>query len=200
MSKLLIGIHGKPHAGKDTIADYLIDEYGFYKFGPSNPVKRTAAAMFNVPIECFIDPALKEKIDPFWKISYREMAQKVGKESSRDVFGEDFWMMHVGQKLAQIEQEDTQATQRDIRMGVVMADIRYSNEARWVKNNGGVVLFVERSDRARGYVANSGHAAEQGLPEDLADYIVSNDGDFKQLYRRIDKMVEWCVRGANKNE
>jgi hypothetical protein len=186
MSKLLIGIHGRPHSGKDTVADYLVDKYGFSKFGPSFPVKATAAAMFDVDIECFYDLNIKETIDPFWNISYREMAQKVGKESSRDVFGEDIWMRHVEKRLL----DDTADN-----IGIVLADIRYPNEAEWVRAHGGKVLFITRSDNLRGYVANSTHPCEHGLDFSLADWSIQNDGTIHALFENVDWLLE-----MNKNE
>lgn len=180
MSKLLIGIHGKPRSGKDTVADYLVSEYRLSKFGPSFPVKATAAAMFDVDINCFYDQSIKETIDPFWGISYREMAQKVGKESSRDVFGDDIWMRHVEKRL-----KDDTTNDR----GIVLADIRYANEAEWVKAHGGTVLFVYRSSENRGYVANASHPAEQGLPETVADYIINNNSTLGMLYDKVDGLM-----------
>jgi len=177
MTKLLIGIHGKPHSGKDTAANYLVDKYGFSKFGPSFPIKITAAAMFDVDIECFYNPEIKETIDPFWGISYREMAQKIGKESSRDVFFEDIWMRHVEKRLNDDNTDN---------VGIVLADIRYANEAEWVKAHGGKVLFVYRSSENRGYIANSNHPAEQGLNELLADHTINNNGTVKLLFQNID--------------
>jgi len=173
MSKLLIGIHGRPHSGKDTAANYLVDKYGFSKFGPSFPVKATAAAMFDVDIDCFYNPEIKETIDPFWGISYREMAQKIGKESSRDVFFEDIWMRHVEKRLGN-------------GVNIVLADIRYFNEAEWVRNHGGTVIFINRDALSRGYVANEQHPCERGLPDELAHFIVENNGTIKQLFQSID--------------
>lgn len=193
MSKLLIGIHGKPHSGKDTVADYLVDKYGFSKFGPSFPVKATAAAMFDVDIECFYDLKLKEKIDPFWGISYREMAQKVGKESSRDVFGEDIWMRHVAKKLQDMEKPT--CSDKSV-IGIVLADVRYPNEAVWVRDHGGKVLFINRNDYFRGYVANPTHPCEAGLENHLADWTIQNDGTIHELFENVD----WLVNGLIKDQ
>jgi len=178
MTKMLIGIHGKPRAGKDTLAKYLREKYKLFQFGPSVAVKATAAAMFNVPLNCFYDDNLKEQIDPFWQISYREMAQKVGKESSRDIFGEDIWMRHVAKMRAELPADCN---------GLIFADIRYQNEAVWVRNNGGLVVFVTRENRS--YVANETHAAEQGLPTEFADVIIPNNDTFEELFKRADLVV-----------
>ncbi len=176
MDKTLIGIHGKPRSGKDTIADHLRDKYKLLRYGPSVPVKRVAAVMFDVPEAVFSDDKLKDTIDPFWNITYRQMAQKVGKECSRDLFGEDFWLRHVERALQTMDHP-----------GIVLADLRYANEASWVRQQGGLVLFVKRDQR--GFVSNEGHPAEQGLSDDLADVIVSNNGTIEELYEKVDLIV-----------
>lgn len=177
----LIGIHGKPRAGKDTLANIFV-RHGYLRYGPGDPVKQATAAMFNVEIENFYLDHRKDTVDPFWNISYREMAQKVGKESSRDVFGEDFWMRHVERKLSLLGDNH----------GLVLADIRYENEIHWVKARNGVVIFVKRDHRD--YVANEGHAAERGLPENLADFIIENNGTIKELQDRAQELlVSWGI-------
>ncbi|HUW48078.1 hypothetical protein E4H12_15655 [Candidatus Thorarchaeota archaeon] len=179
MKKVLIGIHGKPRAGKDTLAKFLKEKYVLLQYGPSVPVKEATAAMFDVPVECFYDDAVKDTVNKFWGISYREMAQKVGKESSRDIFGEDFWMRHVEKVLTEIPEGFN---------GLVFADIRYANEVDWIKKHGGLVIFVTREFRS--FVANEEHAAERGLPLDLADVVLPNNGTIQELYDKADLIVE----------
>lgn len=174
----LIGIHGLPRAGKDTIANFLVSEHGYLRHGPSVHVKDAAAAMFGVPREYFDDDNIKDRMDPFWKKSYREMAQYVGKECSRDIFGEDFWLRHVERQLIEMRSLNYQHT------GMVLADIRYENEVEWVKKNNGIVLFVIRSVN-RPKASNEGHAAERGLNPSLADQIVYNNDTIYELYEQV---------------
>ena len=179
MEKVLIGVHGKPRAGKDTIAYYLMGKHNFVRFGPGDPVKRTAAVMFDVDIKNFYDDKLKDAMNPYWKMTHRDILQKVGKESSRDVFGEDFWMCHIEKKLL---------TLPDDVPGLVLPDIRYANETHWVRDHGGLMIFVERPNRPA--VADESHPAEQGLPLELADIIIPNDGTIEDLHAKIDLIVE----------
>jgi hypothetical protein len=173
---ILIGLHGKPRAGKDSICNYILaNDPSLMRFGPSVQVKKATAAMFDIPEEYLYDDKMKEQIDPYWGISYREMAQKVGKESSRDVFGSDFWMRHVENFLFNKLPEG--------KRGIILADIRYANEVDWVKERGGFVIFVTRQNRS--YVANEGHEVERGLNEDLADIVIRNDRSFDDLHLNV---------------
>lgn len=178
MTPILIGIHAKPRAGKDSVCNYLLKTKSLIRFGPSVQVKKTTAAMFNIPEEYLYDDDMKDTIDPYWGISYREMAQKVGKESSRDIFGEDFWIRHVEKYL----HHDLPIT----KSGIILADIRYKNEVEWVKQKGGKVIFITRKNKPA--AANETHPAEIGLPEELADFIIRNDGTLADLYASIDEL------------
>ena len=100
--RILIGLHGKPRVGKDTVANHLIKKHNLLKYGPSVRVKDTTAVMFDIPRAYLDDDSMKDQMDPFWGITYRQMAQKVGKESSRDVFGDDIWMRHVEKQLQKL--------------------------------------------------------------------------------------------------
>lgn len=192
---LLVGVHGKPHSGKDTIADYIISKYNFCKYGPSVRVKMTAATMFDVPLDCFVDQNKKETIDPFWGISYREMAQKVGKESSRDVFGDDIWMRHVEKIINKFEScnntlFDDRLETLKIITGIVLADIRYDTEAQWIHDHGGYVIITKRDTAKRGYVANESHPVEHGIDDTFGDYIIDNDETIEDLYKKVDTIVK----------
>ena len=61
----LIGICGNKFNGKDTIADYLVKNYGYTKISLSDSLKHALQEIF-----CFSDEQLwgsqKEIIDVFW--------------------------------------------------------------------------------------------------------------------------------------
>ena len=43
---MLIGICGKAGAGKDTVGDFLIQNYGFNKIALADPIKRLVKDIF----------------------------------------------------------------------------------------------------------------------------------------------------------
>ena len=43
---MIIGIYGKKRSGKDTIANFLCEKYGFIKYGFGDPIKDIAKIMF----------------------------------------------------------------------------------------------------------------------------------------------------------
>lgn len=184
---ILIGLHGKPRSGKDTLANYLIKKYSLLRYGPSVPVKNTAAAMFDVPRHYFDDDKMKDQVDPFWKITYRQMAQKVGKESSRDVFGDDIWLRHVQKLLIHIADSPPDVDQYS---GIILADIRYANEAEWVQQMGGTVIFIVRDNLPES--SGTDHPAEAGLSLDLADIVVYNNSTINDMYIDVERKFDGC--------
>lgn len=171
----LIGLHGKPRVGKDTVATYLVNKYGFMRYGPSVRVKLTTAAMFDFPAEYLDRDDMKDQMDPFWGMTYRQMAQKVGKESSRDVFGDDIWMRHVEKQLQNLPNNV---------YGLVLPDVRYASEIKWIKEHGGDVFYIIRDNAPT--TSDKGHVVDAGLPLELADVILYNNGTIDELHVRVE--------------
>jgi hypothetical protein len=186
----LIGVSGVARSGKDTVANYLIKKYNLLRYGPSVRVKDTTAVMFDVPRAYLDDETKKDTVDPFWGITYRMMMQKVGKESSRDIFGDDIWMRHVEKKLKEhtMNTKNGVLTYTGLYNGIILPDIRYANEIQWLHQHEGIVIFVQRNNlpEIRGY---ENHPGEQGLNVELADIMIYNNGTIEEMYEDIDKQL-----------
>jgi dephospho-CoA kinase len=179
INPIIIAISGRPRSGKDTVCNYLMSKMPLVRYGPSVAVKRATAAMFNFPEEYLYDDKKKETVNDFWGMSYRQMAQMIGKECSRDVFGNNFWMRHVDRYLEEDLPEETQ--------GIILADVRYQNELEWAKAREGLTINVHRTNRSE--ISNPGHAAEQGLADDLFNVVIHNNGSLKALYTTLDHLM-----------
>ena len=216
---ILIGLHGKPRVGKDTLADYLIDKYRLLRYGPSKPCKDATAAIFNIPRWWLDDNELKEKYDERWGMTVRQMAQKVG-HGMREMLGDDIWLRHVEHRLQAIDTDpictcnhskkahgpgckycDNHELAPAFRClnyqpdpskvcdykGMILTDIRYENEVEWVKRNGGDVIFIIRGNAPKS--SDQGHIIDAGLPADLADMLIYNNGTIEELYAQADKVM-----------
>jgi len=86
---MIIGIGGKKRSGKDTIADFLIKEYGFIKYGFAEPIKEIAKIIFGFDEEQLYGTK-KEEIDEVWKIKPRNFFQKFGTDYGQYIFPEHF--------------------------------------------------------------------------------------------------------------
>lgn len=172
---MLIGITGPAGAGKDTAADYLVANYGYIKRSFAGPLKRMMAAAG------WPEPANredKEKSIPGFSFSWREAAQKLGTEYGRGL-DSDVWV-----KIMQREIFDTPSIQ------FVLPDVRFENEARMIRDSGGILLFMQGRKVELGEQAE--HVSEQGVrfyPNLDRDILVDNRSTVADLYKQISNLM-----------
>lgn len=132
---VLIGLIGKKGSGKDTTADFLTGRYGFIKRAYADPLKKVCKELFLLEDGQVHDPVLKEKIDPRWDMTPRQMMQWMGTDIVRSQLGKDFWVRHMDMFRRLHPTQD-----------IVVTDVRFQNEADWITKNGGVLCRVNRPD------------------------------------------------------
>lgn len=161
----LIGIVGKKGAGKDTTADYIVKRYGFVKRAYAAPLKQACKSLFFFTDNQLEDPVEKETIDKRWGRTPRDAMQWLGTDVVRHSLGSDFWIRHMGL-----------FRQENPHIRLVIPDVRFPNEADWIKENGGVLIRVVRP----GLSTLDTHASEveqDKIETDLTIYNVSKDVD-----------------------
>jgi len=179
MKNKVIGIHGFARSGKDTVADYILDsDDTILKYSFANPLKTAVSSLFNIPRE-ELDGDNREEILPEWGLSIRQILQRFGTESMRNVFGDDFWI-----KKAQHSVDEALG---DSEYSVIISDVRFENEADFCRNNG-ILIYIERPD-ADGVVGDIGHASESGVNLNTSDYYINNDGTLEELYEKVDVIL-----------
>lgn len=122
---VIVGITGRAQHGKDTAANVLIEEFGFTRYGLADPLKEIALA-----IDPIIDSELRlGKVVALggWEAAkkypeVRRFLQALGTEGIREHLDEDAWVRHLERRLAE-----------DRPKRVVVPDVRFPNEARWVR-------------------------------------------------------------------
>lgn len=107
-------------------------------------------------------------IEPVAQLSMRSFLQRLGTEAGRDMWGPDFW-------VAQMERRLLAATAD----AVVIGDLRFDNEAEWVREVGGEVWEVQRPGLAA--TAESSHSSEAGVSPTLVDRVLVNGGSLETL-------------------
>lgn len=182
METKLIGLTGLAGCGKDTFAEKLSFHSSNVKlYAFADPLKSAASAIFNVPLDVFYIQSLKEKTDPFWGISPREMLQKLGTEACRNTFGPDIWI------------KSGQTHVNDMLLGnsrVIVTDVRFDNEAQWIIDNGGIVIDIQRDNLKKQNKHN--HVSEQGITTDK--FIIKNNGtleDLEQQAIEFAELIKW---------
>jgi hypothetical protein len=170
----VVGISGKKRSGKDTMADIFVEE-GFERHAFAEPIKGAAKMIFNLTDEQ-VDGDRKEKTDPYWKRTPREIMQHFGTDAFRETYGEKVWVDSLIQRL-----------RLRLPSAAVVKDVRFPNEVTGLQERAGAdVIRIDASERLD---HDDSHASETALDGyDGFDRTVANNGslaDFKQRSRDI---------------
>lgn len=167
-----IGLAGPAGVGKDTVADRLVEVYGFHKYSMSDPLKAALCGLLGEGLEAYEDRELKEEAHGmFPHITRRELMQSLGTGFVRKVLGKDAFL-----KLASrtIEQHDR----------TVNSSIRFENEAEWIRSQeNGHIIHIVRPENP--YKIDSNHISEKVLEVDDRDFIVYNTMNLDYLYKQL---------------
>jgi hypothetical protein len=153
MKRIIIGFCGYAGAGKDTAAAAIKRAANVsgvaQRFSFADPMRAMLAAL-GVSHEHMTDRALKEQPVPGLGRSYRQLAQTLGTEWGRVCHGEDFWVKALA---ARIDRSPCDLA--------LIPDVRFPNEAAWLKSIGGVLIRVNRP----GVIPVHPHESERHVTE-----------------------------------
>ena len=158
----LIGITGAARSGKDTAAAFLV-EAGYVRVAFADAMKDMLRAGFGLTDEHLFG-ALKEAPIDWLGRSPRYLLQTLGTEWGRNHVGADTWLRVGMQK----------ASQHPL---AVISDVRFDNEARAVRDAGGVVIRLRR----RSAPQVNAHVSEAGVSDSLINHTINNDGTLEHL-------------------
>lgn len=182
---MVIGLCGTKGAGKDTVGEYLVSQYGFDRFAFADKLKEAVCALFNmsyddinrfrnnplVTLRIYHEDGLT--VANYW--TFREILQRMGTEVGRDVFGKDFWVDLI--------EEEIKGSSK-----AVITDVRFDNEINLVKRHNSAVMWrIERSKS----INNDAHASEQLATQKWFEGVtIKNDGTVRDLYNTVDAIME----------
>jgi hypothetical protein len=141
---MLVGILGLKGSGKDTIGNYLIENYNFEKIAYAGALKDAICCIFGWDrnmMEGATEESRewREKVDEYWGFSPREMMQRIGTDLFRKQIKDDIWIKSLKLKLEKMTQGPFK-----MKTNVVITDCRFNNEIDLIKEKGGIIILVER--------------------------------------------------------
>jgi hypothetical protein len=156
----IVGIAGRAQAGKSTYAEALVDAAGGRVVAMADSVRDIAEVAFGGRFETQEQksarvPFWAERIGEEWATG-RRILQRVGTELFREHVHPDFWLYHLELRLERLGPQPL----------IAIPDLRFPNEAGWVRAHGGVVVLVERLGQPP---PSDAHASERGLPAEAID-------------------------------
>jgi len=215
--KPLIGICGHAGSGKDTLAEGIaqMDVYFVYHF--ADPIKAAINVMFGfgpahwenrdwkeepIPwLGMFMDREYCDKhgidraaVGETMRSSPRSLAQKLGTEFGREMIDKDIWLKIAQQKFAKVDQSAQMQGGRIVGLGMIIPDVRFSNEAQWIRDAGGLLLEVVRP--GQDIISENSHASEAGFDPALIDATITNDGPPSKMVMEA-RRVLWESSGLS---
>lgn len=187
---MIIGIYGKARSGKDTFAEFLIEE--FKKTGKYCMRTAFAAELKQMCMEQFglsrdeLYGDLKESMTVFGKnengrlglssnpADYwtpREIMQAIG--SFYRSIDYDFWVHKLGVYVQTHVPKDAH---------VIITDVRHINECEYVKNNNGVLIKIVRGELPKVHgMDHESETALDGKSDSYFDVVIHNNVSLDKL-------------------
>tara|TARA_B110000503_G_scaffold62141_1_gene98483 strand:- start:15 stop:668 length:654 start_codon:yes stop_codon:yes gene_type:complete len=191
---MLIGVVGLIGSGKGTVSDRLEQKHNFRKDSFARSLKDAVSSMFNWDREMLEGKtdesrAWREKPDVFWSkrfgkdVTPRWVLQYFGTEVMRQGMHDSIW---IDSCMARYDGKPT-----------VIADTRFENEIKIIREMGGSILLVKRgqdpdwfTDYVEGNVVPKNiHLSEYAWAKSEYDHLITNDGTLENLHSKIDNLI-----------
>lgn len=191
MILLLTGFKG---SGKDTVADYIVNNYDFVKYSLAEPLKFGTRILFGFSEDQMHDPTLKEVVDERYGVTPREVLQWVGTEVMQHLIGERFpifkekigrnhWISRLINNYEQLKNSINREP------NIVVADCRFPHESDVLKEKGYDVKVIRVIRENNLYSSNDMHPSELAHLDINPDYMIDNTGTYDDLYKEIDNII-----------
>ena len=178
---MIFGLAGRAGSGKDSVAEVLRSSYGIVPMKFAQPLYEMVAVMVGCTVESLQDRTLKEIPIPAIGKSPRELLQSIGTEWGRTFVGDDVWIKSMASRSLPL---------RGQGISIVITDVRFDNEADWIRRTGGAVWEVARPRHDTGCVGHAAHhASEAGIDSLLIDRTIVNDGSLGDLADAVHRAV-----------
>ncbi len=191
---MLIGVVGLINSGKGTVSDRLVQKHNFRKDSFAKSLKDAVSSMFNWDREMLEGKteesrAWREKPDTFWSkrfgkdVTPRWVLQYFGTEVMRQGMHDSIW---IDSCMARYDGKPT-----------VIADTRFENEIKIIREMGGKILLVKRGQDPEWFtnyvegniIPKDVHSSEYAWAKSEYDYLITNDGTLADLHKQVDDLI-----------
>ena len=193
--QIIIGLAGKKRSGKNSVANMISelaskDGWTVKEFAFAYQVKREVADACEVSVD-YIEKH---------KDMFRLGLQWWGTEFRRAMYGDKYWIKQLNFAM---EQEGLGQFDKHL---YIVTDVRFKNEADYIKNLGGLVVRIERPEALtwRDWLpwniirkSRDNHASETDLDNHPFRAFIVNSGTMEQLrtnVARFWKLFSACYR------
>jgi len=173
---LVFGIAGVARCGKDTLGKHLISKLNKNSLPCINI---SFASALKMDLDLFLKEKLK--ISAFTennteKDLIRPLLVTYGTDVCRRI-DPDFWIKRIDKKVKSSIQN---------KIIVIITDVRYENEAKWIKQNGGFIIHLSRIGQK-----------PANFQEKVNDPILKKISDYKIKWKTFSDEKETCAWHLN---
>lgn len=207
----IIGLVGAYKSGKDTVGQYIVDNYNGTRYAFADKLKKVCSDVFGIPLENFYNQDLKDTFTTIPAIqcpncrSFNTNHGEDGEAHCRlcNAWGElekwsTFWtyrniLQYIGTEgfrtvspmtwVNFVERAIVAASVQDADAVAVITDVRFREEAEMVWKHGGEIWRIIRP----GFGTDISHQSEQietSIPMHLVQGVIYNNGTLDQLKTR----------------
>lgn len=186
---ILLGLAGRSGSGKDTAAQHLVQHYGFVQVAFADPIRDALEAWLDERGEDYAhlhEPRLKPlPIKACNGRSARQLMQTLGDWGRAQ--HPLWWVQQLAHRIG-LANPDHLAPVHD---RIVVSDVRYPNEAAWLRQLGGHVLRVHRAaaDSGAWTMRRTHHSSEEGLHAGWVHHEIDNHGSLAALHDALDTLM-----------
>jgi hypothetical protein len=187
----VIGITGRAGHGKDTVGNLIIqyfqgsDGQPFRKESFAEPLKNVCKVLFHLHETDVSTVVGKQSYVKQLQCTVRSMLQKIGTDLFRDKLGQvipifrdqSVWIWNMNERVQRTKEN------------VVICDVRFRDEAEFVKKKNGILIRVVRSMSENLFCDEKKHVSEH-FHEVYEDMVIINDGSFKDLQKQLFVLLE----------
>jgi hypothetical protein len=183
---MIIGLSGYARCGKDTVAEYLVDNYGFKRVAFADAIKDVLLAINPyIPNLASLNDVVEvegwetAKLSPY----VRGMLQNLG-VYARENWSPDFWVDVVFKSIGRQALGEKAAGENSLNR-IVITDVRFPNEYETIVAKGGDVVRIMRE----GVAPINKHVSEIALDKHKFKHTIHNDSDLFDLHLSIENLM-----------
>lgn len=195
----IIGLTANKGSGKDTFADYLVNNHGYTKLSFAHYIKESTKVLFQWTDDHF-EQDRKEIKDEYWNISPREFLQTFGTDFLRNfhTLNSSDLQIYNGTKILteinfsfhikRLNLHITELYEKKKITKIVISDIRFEDEYDFVKQLGGKIIKIERSNIKKNIYSE--HESESFIDILEEDFLIKNNLSIKTFYNEIENLLK----------
>jgi hypothetical protein len=131
---MMIGLVGKARCGKSSVADILVNEYGYQLFPMAGAIRKAILIALPFVEAKYLHDEKESEVPDLNGVTGRKLLQSMGHDWGRGN-DRDMWI--------KAHRYEIELMKLDFRK-VVIDDVRYDNELDYIHSNGGHIIGVDR--------------------------------------------------------